>query len=127
MGAVIFRGDVGDPLGRRRGTRAGGGADGEYRRRFERPGLGVVMTGVPDVFTFAWFLDVACESPLACGWRTQQDRVSISRDEPNRVDATVRDTSRMPLSSAWGSAAPCGSPRDPLGWRRIATPGLNKL
>jgi hypothetical protein len=48
---------------------------------------------VRDVFTFAWLLEEAGDGPLARGVAdAQEGRVSISRDEPDRVDAIVRGT-----------------------------------
>jgi uncharacterized Zn finger protein len=48
---------------------------------------------VRDVFTFAWLLEEAGDGPLARGAAyAQEGRVSISHDEPDRVDAVVRGT-----------------------------------
>jgi hypothetical protein len=79
------------------------------------------MSGVREVFTFTWLLDVAGEGALARGVAyEQQGRVSISRDDTNRVEATVQgtepylvelisDTGR-PLWSCSCPAAADGSP-----------------
>ncbi len=48
---------------------------------------------IRDAFTFAWLLEEAGDGPLARGVAYElEDRVSITRDEPERVDALVRGT-----------------------------------
>jgi hypothetical protein len=48
---------------------------------------------IRDVFTFAWLLEEAGDAPFARGVAYElEGRVSISRDEPQRVDAFVRGT-----------------------------------
>lgn len=48
---------------------------------------------IRDVFTFAWLFEEAGDGPLARGVAYQlEGRVSITRDEPQRVDAFVRGT-----------------------------------
>jgi tetratricopeptide (TPR) repeat protein len=48
---------------------------------------------IRDVFTFAWLLEEAGDGPLARGVAySLEDRVKISRDEPDRVDAIVQGT-----------------------------------